>query len=206
MSATTVPSYRVLFWTLALIGCLTDLGSKYLIFRWLDEDPAPHGSREVVPGVFRLLAQYREETDESTGIMHKLRTWSSPRMPRVNQGALFGMGGRFQHRSNSVFAVVSLAAALGITIWSFFPSAGRDRLLCLALGLILGGTLGNLFDRVVFGGVRDFLDFYLIDWPVFNIADCCLVCGAGLLMLHSFRTPPVAQEQAIPAEAKEPGK
>jgi signal peptidase II len=52
--------------------------------------------------------------------------------------------------------------------------------------LILAGTLGNLYDRLVFDGVRDFLHFYLIDWPVFNIADCCLVCGAFLLLAQAF--------------------
>ena len=47
-----------------------------------------------------------------------------------------------------------------------------------ALGLILGGTLGNLYDRVVYDGVRDFIDWHYhdLEWPVFNIADCCLVC------------------------------
>src|SRR5262249_62332155 len=45
--------------------------------------------------------------------------------------------------------------------------------------------LGNLFDRVVFGGVRDFLYFYLIDWPVFNLADSCLVVGALLLLMQA---------------------
>ena len=55
-----------------------------------------------------------------------------------------------------------------------------------ALGLILGGTAGNLFDRVVFNGVRDWMHFYWFEWPVFNFADCCLVCGAGLLLLQAF--------------------
>jgi signal peptidase II len=50
----------------------------------------------------------------------------------------------------------------------------------------LAGTLGNLYDRLVFGGVRDFLHFYWFQWPVFNVADCCLVCGAGLLLIQAF--------------------
>ena len=46
-----------------------------------------------------------------------------------------------------------------------------------------------MYDRVVFQGVRDFLYwYYKIDWPVFNIADCCLVCGAGLLLAQAFLT------------------
>ena len=59
-----------------------------------------------------------------------------------------------------------------------------------ALGLILGGTIGNLYDRLVFGGVRYFLYFHYIEWPVFNIADCCLVVGAGLLLVQAVFVPP----------------
>ena len=53
------------------------------------------------------------------------------------------------------------------------------------------GTLGNFYDRVVFNGVRDFLHWnYRFDWPVFNIADCCLVCGAALLLVQAFLSSP----------------
>ena len=83
-----------------------------------------------------------------------------------------------------------------------------DLWVCIALGLILGGTLGNLYDRVVFNGVRDFLHWnYLFDWPVFNLADSCLVCGACLLLLQAFGKQPVAtddkaQEDAAAATAQ----
>ena len=87
--------------------------------------------------------------------------------------------------ANKVFGTVSVLAALGISLWGLRRATGRDKWLCVALGLILGGTVGNLFDRVVFGGVRDFLYFYLIDWPVFNVADSCLVVGAGLLLVQA---------------------
>ena len=62
---------------------------------------------------------------------------------------------------------------------------GRVLPLFNGTNLILAGTVGNLFDRVVFGGVRDFLYFYLIEWPVFNVADCCLVIGAGMLLVQA---------------------
>jgi lipoprotein signal peptidase len=69
------------------------------------------------------------------------------------------------------------------------------------LGLILAGTLGNLYDRILFNGVRDFFHWdYLYNWPVFNVADCCLVVGAGLLLVQAF-----AKEGAkAPARDTEP--
>jgi lipoprotein signal peptidase len=70
----------------------------------------------------------------------------------------------------------------------------------VALGLILGGTVGNLFDRLVFGGVRDFLYFYKIDWPVFNVADCCLVVGAGILLVQAVLFAPA--DESKPAAAQ----
>ena len=112
-------------------------------------------------------------------------------MPHVNQGALFGFLRDYQTLANGGFAVVSLLAAMAIGVWSMQSTTARDRWLCSALGLILAGTLGNLYDRVVFNGVRDFLHWnYRFDWPVFNIADCCLVCGAGLLLVQAFTASP----------------
>src|SRR5205085_3875319 len=119
--------------------------------------------------------------------------------PHVNHGALFGFLREHETLANMTFAVVSLAAALGILWWSRQPSTARDWMLCAALGLILGGTLGNLYDRLVFNGVRDFLHWdYLFDWPVFNVADCCLVCGATLMLLQAFfgKTAPAPEEQS----------
>jgi signal peptidase II len=59
-----------------------------------------------------------------------------------------------------------------------------------ALGLVAGGAVGNLIDRIRFSGVRDFLHWnYLFDWPVFNLADVFLVIGAGLILLVGMRTP-----------------
>ena len=114
----------------------------------------------------------------------------------MNQGALFGLGREHATFANWTFAVVSLLAAAAIVYWSFRPSAARDLWVCMALGLILAGTLGNLYDRVVFNGVRDFLHWnYLFDWPVFNVADSCLVCGAGLLLLQAFGRHSVAKTE-----------
>jgi signal peptidase II len=205
----TVRSSRRLLWTLAIAGLGLDQLSKYAIFKWLYHD-GQGGEYVIVPGAFQLLAQFlRGEKDQSTGLLHALRTWSGETMPRVNQGALFGMGQSYAYLSNYMFAGVSFLAAVAIIWWSFRPSAARDRVLCFSLGLILAGTLGNLYDRLVFHGVRDFLYFHWFEWPVFNIADCCLVCGVVLLTLQALfhaqpdksATPELAHSSAA-GEAK----
>ena len=197
-------SFRILLWSLALAGLIIDQASKYIIFAALYHDGAG-GKVALIPGAFDLLAQFTAERETGTDLTARLRTVGGDVLPRVNQGALFGMAQSNGHLANNFFAVVSLLAAAAITYWSTRRSLVKDRWLCAALGLILAGTLGNLYDRLVFGGVRDFLHWhYAVDWPVFNLADCCLVCGAGLLLLQALATRPApvpAPESAAPAEA-----
>jgi lipoprotein signal peptidase len=212
MNGTTERSYHWLFWSLALIGFCLDQVSKYEVFRqlYLVAEPDQYGQlageAELIPGVFRLHAGFTYQKETGSGILATLRTYSSDRLPYVNQGALFGRGHTiFGMNGNIVFAVVSVGAAAAIIYWSRRPHSRRDRFLSLALGLILAGTLGNLYDRIVFHGVRDFLYwYYLIDWPIFNIADCCLVLGASLLLLQAFLTevPHPAPVESV-ATAKE---
>jgi lipoprotein signal peptidase len=185
-------SFRGLLWTLAILGLLLDQGTKYGVFRWLHGDAAQHGrdcgEYSVIPEVFSLLAQF-DRPDVSNHPLNALRTWGGDMLPRVNHGALFGLGGEYVGLANAVFAGVSIAAALAIAYWSSRPNTVRDPSLCAALGLILAGTVGNLYDRVVFNGVRDFLYWHYKDvfsWPVFNVADCCLVLGAFLLLAQAF--------------------
>jgi lipoprotein signal peptidase len=185
-------SYRGLLWSLVLVGLTLDQFSKYEVFRWLYQHPQWYdesrrsGAYEIVPGAFKLLAQFTDQRDAEGSRLTPLRTWSADVLPKVNHGALFGLAGEYETYANTVFAVVSVVAAMAIGFWSTRRSASRDWALCAALGLILGGTLGNLYDRLIFNGVRDFLYFYWIEWPVFNVADCCLVCGAFLLLGQAF--------------------
>lgn len=177
-----------MLWALAVAGLLLDQASKYGVFEWLS---GGEGHSYVLFGTedngFRLIAQF--ERDGSGG-------WKE----HVNRGALFGFLRHWDSWANSGFAAVSLLAALAIAYWSTQPATARDPWLCAALGLILAGTLGNFYDRVVFHGVRDFLHWnYLFDWPVFNLADCCLVCGAGLLLLQAFAS--AATSSGVPSGA-----
>lgn len=191
-------SNRHLFWTLVVLGLALDLGTKYGIFRAL-WNPSGEGRCEIIPGAFRLIAQFTDAQPAEGDWRAPLQRLNGPYLPRVNQGALFGLGNDFQKYANGFFAGVSILAAIAITGWMMQPSASKDRTLSVALGMILAGTLGNLFDRIVFHGVRDFLYFYWFEWPVFNVADCLLVCGAGLLLLQAFFAP--SEKKNPPADA-----
>src|SRR5947209_4911786 len=180
-------SYRVLLWALALTGLVLDQASKYGVFAWLRtaDDNACVLFRAADGKGFQLVAQF----EVGPGGAPVLDEAGRP-IPHVNHGALFGFLRDHKSLANGGFALISLCAALAILYWSTQKNTARDRWLCAALGLILAGTLGNLYDRVAFHGVRDFLHWnYLFDWPVFNVADCCLVTGACLLLAQAFLAP-----------------
>ncbi len=92
---------------------------------------------------------------------------------------------------------------LAILYWLFWHGAAGDRVLTTSLGLIMGGTVGNCYDRVLFGQVRDFLYFELINWPIFNLADSLLVCGATLLVIQAVFAGPVEAPTASSAAGGE---
>lgn len=79
--------------------------------------------------------------------------------------------------------------ACAVIIYLLYKHA-ENKLFCLALSLVLGGALGNLYDRITLGHVVDFLDFYIGDyhWPAFNVADSAICIGAALLIYESFTT------------------
>ena len=186
------------------------------------------GRCDVVPGWFGYIAMYNppRRTDLDADWRNGLQAYSADKLPHVNRGALFGMGAKQDggpqteqqltdaeqqaESANTLFAVVSLIAAGGISVWMVLRGHKADAWVSAALGLILGGTVGNMYDRLVFHGVRDFLFFYKIDWPVFNVADCCLVCGAIMLVLHALfvkhpaPAPALEAAAAVPAPAPSP--
>ena len=211
VSPATVPAPRrrflALFITLALSGLIADQATKYGLFHRLYAEGTRRGELDVAPGWFRFTAEYEPATEVSGGLLGKLQTVSAPVMPRVNNGALFGLGTGYKAFDNGLFAAVSALAALAIAVWAVRGPTRTDRWLSAALGLLWGGTVGNFYDRVVFSGVRDFLHFYkplpvIGEWPVFNVADCCLVVGVTLLVLHALLTP--SETTPAPAGATSP--
>ncbi len=172
-----VPANRYLvFFSIAIVGCLLDLATKRFMFDWLDM-PGRSPVWWIIPNVVGFQTS-------------------------LNEGALFGMG----QGMVAVFVVLSIAAACGILVWLFYAGAARDWLLTVALGCVTAGIFGNLYDRLGMHGlkwppgypphqpgepvfaVRDWIHAMIgkWPWPTFNIADSLLVCGAAMLLYHAF--------------------
>lgn len=122
-----------------------------------------------------------------------------------NIGAAFGI---LQHGRTATLLLGVLSAgvtlALGIYLWRRKHSLSRLNM--AALTLIMAGAAGNMIDRFMLGYVRDFIHFYVgsFNFPVFNVADSCVVIGAGLLVLASFTEKPegkLREEREVGAES-----
>lgn len=93
----------------------------------------------------------------------------------------------------------SLLASIALAIWIW---RCRDKLIGFAVGLILGGAVGNAYDRWAYGAVADFFHFFVdtqswgrVSWYIFNIADVAIVAGVALLLYESFLPKPEPKDQ-----------
>jgi signal peptidase II len=108
----------------------------------------------------------------------------------INTGALAGVG----QGKVLLLAGVSLVALVAIEVWLIAGRGAEDRWLATAMGIILGGILGNLYDRLGLWGIHGVRDWILFRygsfvWPNFNLADSLLVCGAGMIVWQAIRRP-----------------
>jgi len=103
-----------------------------------------------------------------------------------NRGAAFSFLADAAGWQTLLFTAIALGAALVVS-WLILRSP-RRRLLCTGLALILGGAIGNLVDRLLYGHVVDFVDLHAFGWhwPAFNVADSGITIGAGLVILEGF--------------------
>jgi len=129
----------------------------------------------------KLVVQHAFEPGESlavTGFFNLVLVF--------NKGAAFSFLSSAPGWQRPLFAAIAVAAAALIS-FLLVRHPGR-RLFCAGLALILGGALGNLWDRLEWGQVLDFLDFHAAGWhwPAFNVADSAITVGAGLLIVESF--------------------
>jgi signal peptidase II len=131
-----------------------------------------------------------------------------------NPGGAFSMlaGASADWRLPFFLTAGAVAVALLLVFYRRLPA--RARLSAAALGMILGGALGNLTDRVVYGEVIDWLDVHLgaYTWPTFNVADSCVVVGVAVLILEVFlygeeleeRDAAEPQADAVVADSEQP--
>ena len=101
-----------------------------------------------------------------------------------NTGAAFSMFDEPDERW--IFMSISTVAIVALLVY-FFVRKPTDKWECLSLAFIIGGGIGNMIDRFLLGYVVDMIDFCLIDFAVFNVADSFVCIGAGLLMLTLIR-------------------
>ncbi len=104
-----------------------------------------------------------------------------------NTGAAFSFLADHPGWQRWFFATVAIGASIGLTVWLSRVRAD-EKLLAIALPLIIGGALGNLYDRLIHGYVVDFLSFHVAGWyyPAFNVADIGITLGAVGLIWESF--------------------
>ena len=159
-SAAAVPLYKLRYLLLSLGVIVLDQWTK-----WLVEIHLPHHTiHPVIPGFFNL--SHVRNTGVAFGLF-----------------ASQGMNG-----GSWLLTLLGLAALTGVGIYFWFASP-RERLLLLALSLVVGGASGNLIDRMSSGAVTDFVDIYIGDhhWPSFNVADSAISIGIVLMAIDSFR-------------------
>jgi signal peptidase II len=156
--------FRPYLLLIAAVVILLDRLSK----NWIDTHVDRGHYITIIPGVFRISHVF------NTGAAFSL--FAESLSPAVVRNALIG------------FSVLAVIVVLGM-IWRLGRAASATG---VALALILGGAIGNLYDRVVFKYVVDFLEVRIVHyhWPDFNVADSCIVIGACLLLLEIFRKQP----------------
>ncbi len=192
----------LLVWALALGA---DLWSKHAAFATVAGDPVILEPREVVADPSYRLPWHSGVQVISPDLLdfHLV----------VNHGAVFGIG----QTARGVFIVLTVVAVtVGLCLFAFRTRA-RSTWSHIALGLVLAGGIGNLYDRITFGAVRDFLHMlprrdlpFNLAWPggtrevfpwVFNIADAVLLLGMAILILQSMRADTAARRQEKAAQS-----
>ena len=165
MTASSAPgrslfSLKLLSVGLIVGGVALDLWSKAYMARRLDMDPAPgagpFGREEVIPGFLAWEGTY-------------------------NPGVTFGL---FGGQTDGILLFTAIAT-VALIVW-LIATRRPSRLLHLGLGMVLAGAIGNLYDRLHWQKVRDFILVYVGDfkWPNFNVADSLIVVGVILILVE----------------------
>jgi signal peptidase II len=160
---------RRVHFLIALSVLLLDRLTKWLVAKNI----SPHDGLQVIPGFFRITHV-------------------------ENRGAAFGLFADSPAQWKIALLVLFSIAALVVVSALLWRNSHSMTTTGIGLALILGGALGNLWDRVLNGRVVDFLLFYIgrYQWPAFNVADSAIVVGAGLLVIEILFVKPPALEKS----------
>lgn len=169
MNRMSIPRARVVHFLLALLIVLLDRWTKRLVAARI----AMYAHIQIIPGFFRITHT------ENTGAAFSLFA-DSP-----------------SHWKTAMLIGFSVIAMIVVSVLLWKQSRALT-MTGIALSLILGGAVGNLWDRVASGRVVDFLLFYVksYQWPVFNLADSAIVVGASLLVLEIIFGHPKTAEKS----------
>lgn len=174
---------RVILLIVAAVVAIADLTTKSLAFSWIERQPFPHRIHWIFGDWFGFVKV-------------------------MNPGVTGGMGSGIHPGLLTAFTVV---AVVGIALYLLIPRH-PSLWVSLPLAMILGGAVGNLWDRFAFGEVRDFIDVWprffasgwLHHWPTFNLADSAIVAGVATLIFHAlFLAKKEERAAAAPATADE---
>ena len=162
-----------------------------------------HGAirREAIYGLVALICVILDQTTKVLARMYLAPGEAVPFIPGIldlclvtNTGAAFSMGLGLSW----LFAIVAVAVVVALA-WALWITDGLPPFLCIFAGILAGGGIGNLIDRLAQGSVVDFLSTAFMDFPIFNVADICVdvgvVCGfIGLLWWDR-------QQEGVPDDA-----
>src|SRR4051812_9842777 len=146
----------------------------------------------VAAGVFALdrLTKWIVESRVSFFDTYKVIPGFFDIVRSQNRGVAFGIFNESTSEWRTTLLVIASVAAVALVSAMLWNARRLDRYSLWGFSLILGGAAGNVFDRIVWGRVTDFLLVYIgeYQWPTFNIADSAIVVGSGLLLLDLLRS------------------
>lgn len=158
---------------LIILIVFADQLSKWAIIeRWYKQDGIA-----FFPWLFQASERLAPVKYEITSFFNMVMVW--------NQGVSFGMFNNGGAVMVWLLSAVALVIAVGFYIWM---RKAHSALMKTALALVIGGAIGNVWDRLRFHAVADFFDFHIAGyhWPAFNIADAAISIGMILFLLDSF--------------------
>ena len=147
---------------------------------------SPYKKNSIIYLLIIAVGIYLDQLSKSLVVEHLMPIGDLPLIKGVfhftyseNRGAAFGI----LSDARWVFMLFSTVMILALLIYLFYPKKQANQLFLIGTAMVVSGGIGNMIDRVVLGYVVDFLNFELINFAIFNVADSFVCVGAGLMVL-----------------------